>query len=400
MRIIPRTIYSVAAFGLATLCAAQTATDATHILAATDVPATTAPEVGASEPAESTPATDAPENDFQRFTALPVLGYSEETELQFGAMGIIFLKPNFKGGKVAELDLTVYGTTRKQIVALISPSFFAFHDQLYGYVDFYYEKWVNHFFGFGNNPDMDIYRVNDSKNYYAMGDMRSSLFLPAALKNFKYGLDYEFKYSTFDFDKVNADDKAASIELPENADGWRNGLGYNLAYDTRDNENWARHGYLIRWDNIFYTKMLGDYSYTTQSLDMRGYSEFIWNTSMAVGLLWQRVDGNAPFDKLAGPDGTKRFRGVESNFFNGHQALFLQTEFRKELFWRLAGTIFFEGGKAGEYFSDLMRNEWHRSVGFGGQFALNKSERLFARGDFSWVDFKSLGLTVYIREAF
>ena len=133
---------------------------------------------------------------------------------------------------------------------------------------------------------------------------------------------------------------------------------------------------------------------------MRGFSEFIWNTSMAVGFLWQRVNGDVPFDMLAGPDGIKRFRGVKTNYFNGDQALFLQTEFRKTLFWRLAGNIFFEGGKTGEYFSDLMRNKWHTGLGFGGQFALNMSEKLYARADFSWIDFEQLGITFYIREAF
>jgi hypothetical protein len=103
---------------------------------------------------------------------------------------------------------------------------------------------------------------------------------------------------------------------------------------------------------------------------------------------------------LAGADGVKRFRGVKTNYFNGNQALFLQTEFRKALFWRLAGNIFFEGGKTGEYFSDLWREQWHTGVGFGGQLALNMNERLYARADLSLVDFKNIGLTFYLREAF
>lgn len=389
MKIIPRTICSVAAFGLASLCTAQNAADS-----ASDTATIPANVPGASS------ATPQEEDDFQRFSALPVLGYSEETELQYGAMGIIFFKPSFKGGKVAELDLTVYGTTRKQLTALVSPSFYLFHDRLSGYVDLYYENWVSHYYGYGNNPDADVYRTYDSENYYALGEVLSSFLLPPALSDFSYGISYEFKHSSIDFRTEDPDAPANEIDLPEKADGWRNGIGYNLSYDTRDNENWARHGFLVRWDHLFYNKALGDFSYTTQTLDLRGYSKFIWNTSMAVGFLWKRTDGDAPFDKLAGPDGIKRFRGVEINYFNGNQAIFLQTEFRKELFWRLAGTIFFEGGKTGDYFSDLMRNEWHRSLGFGGQFALNKSERLFARGDISWIDFKNIGLTVYIREAF
>ena len=59
-----------------------------------------------------------------------------------------------------------------------------------------------------------------------------------------------------------------------------------------------------------------------------------------------------------------------------------------------------KGGKTGDYFSDLMRNKWHRSLGFGGRFALNKKENLYARCELSWVDFKNVGMTMYVRDAF
>lgn len=334
-------------------------------------------------------------DDFQRFTALPVLGYSEETELQYGAMAIIFLKPSFKGGQTGELDLTVYGTTKKQLTAMVSPQFFLFHDKVDGFVDFYYRNWTSNFFGVGNDPDMDSFRPYDLTSFYADGILQTSFLLPQVLSKAKYGLSYHFEKS-----KISFKDYEGEIAEPGDVDGLRNGIGYRVAWDSRDNTNWARHGFLASWQHDFYNKALGDFSYTRQSLDLRGYSEFIWNTSMAVGFLWQRVDGNVPFDKLVGPDGIKRFRGVEVNYFSGNQGLFLQTEFRKQLFWRLAGSIFFEGGKTGEYFSDLWRNKWHHGVGFGGQFALNTSERLYARGDVSLIDFKDIGLTVYIREAF
>ena len=41
------------------------------------------------------PATDSTDN-FQRFSAVPILGYTEETQYQFGAMAIIFFKPDIE----------------------------------------------------------------------------------------------------------------------------------------------------------------------------------------------------------------------------------------------------------------------------------------------------------------
>jgi hypothetical protein len=91
---------------------------------------------------------------------------------------------------------------------------------------------------------------------------------------------------------------------------------------------------------------------------------------------------------------------VESLYFGDNQALILQAEVRKALFWRFGSHVFLEGGKSGSYFSDLVRNEWHKSVGIGALLGLNLKENLFARADFSWVDFDHLGLSFYVRQAF
>ena len=333
------------------------------VLTALAAPAFAGTETVEPSQGDTTAAVSSQADDFQRFSAVPILGYTEETKYQFGAMAIIFFRPEFEGGNATELDLSFYGTTRKQVTGSISPKFFFLKDQISGDLDLHYENWVGNYFGRGNNP----------------------------------GLFFEINHTYIDFNRYHY---YGSIEHPQNTDGWRNGIGYHLSLDTRDNTNWARHGYLVQWGHYFYNKALGDYSYTQQEFDIRGYTEFIWNTSMAVGLLWQRINGNAPFDKLAGSDGLKRFRGVEKNYFYGNQAMFLQIECRKKLFWRLAGDIFFEGGKTGDYFSDLMRNKWHRSLGFGGRLALNQKENLYARCELSWVDFKSVGMTMYVRDAF
>ncbi len=338
---------------------------------------------------------DSSQDDFQRISVVPIVGYTEETEYQFGALTILFFKPSFEGGNVPELDLSFYGTTKRQLTGTISPKFFLLNDRISGDVDLHYEDWIGSYFGAKNDPDINKFRKFDRRSFYLQTITETNFGTLQWLPNFKYGIFFEVNHTNIDFSNY-----VGEMELPKNTNGWRNGVGYHMSLDARDNTNWARHGYLVQWGHYFYNKAFGDYTYTHQELDIRGYSEFIWNTSMAVGFLWQRIDGDAPFDKLAGSDGLKRFRGVETNYFYGNQALFLQVEFRKKLFWRLAGDIFFEGGKTGDYFSDLMRNKWHRSLGFGGRFALNKTENLYARCEFSWVDFKNLGVTMYVRDAF
>ncbi|MDY6332135.1 MAG: hypothetical protein SPL52_11575 [Fibrobacter sp.] len=365
-------------------------------LAAIAAPAFAEAETAVPSLADTTATVSDSTDDFQRLSVVPILGYTEETQYQFGAMAIVFFKPEFEGGKASELDLSFYGTSRKQFTSSVSPKFYFLNELISGVVDLHYEDWVGNYFGQGNNPDIDDFYKFDRKTFYFTSLVKTNFGTKQWLKDFRYGMFFEFNKTNIDFNYHYH----GNIERPEKMNGWRNGIGYHLSIDARDNTNWARHGYLVQWGHYFYNKGMGDYDYTHQELDVRGYTEFIWNTSMAYGFLWQRVDGNAPFDKLAGSDGLKRFRGVEKNYFYGNQAIFLQMEFRKKLFWRLAGDIFFEGGKTGDYFSDLMRNKWHKSIGFGGRFALNQKENLYARCEFSWVDFKHLGMTMYVRDAF
>ena len=378
MRFLTQKLLALAAFATPTLAGAK---------------ATVETPIDSSTTAICNDSTD----NFQRFSAVPVLGYTEETQYQFGAMAIIFFKPEFQGGNSTELDLSFYGTSRKQVTGSISPKFYFLKDRISGDMDIHYEDWVGNYFGRKNNPDIDDYRKFDRQTFYIKTHINTNFGTVQWHPDFKYGLFLEFNNTNVNFNNYHYH---GSIKEPHNTDGWRNGIGYHLSIDTRDNTNWARHGYLVQWGHYFYNKGMGDYNYTHQELDIRGYSEFIWNTSMAVGLLWQRTNGHLPFDKLAGSDGLKRFRGVEKNYFYGNQALFLQTEFRKKLFWRIAGDIFFEGGKAGDDFGKLMKNKWHKSLGFGGRFALNKKENLYARCEFSWVDFKNFGMTMYVRDAF
>jgi len=330
---------------------------------------------------------------FQRFSALPVLGYSEETRLQYGAMTILFFRPGTPGGKVNEIDITAYGSTRGQFQFLLVPYFYLNHDKVRLNMDFRYQRWVGSYFGMGNDVDFDRYLGFDKERILTEAEVMSSVGLPA---EFNYGAKIHLEHTQFDF----KDCDECSVQAPTAHNGWRNGIGYLLGYDSRDNVNWAKSGFLVQWQQMFFSDHLGDYSFDTESLDLRGYTPLFWNISMAAGALWQRSCGDVPFDMLSGPDGTKRFRGVESLYFRDSQGITLQAELRKFLFWRLAGDIFFEGSKVGDHFSELMGNKWHQAVGFGGMLALNLKERLYARGELSLVDYKKLGMTVYVRSAF
>lgn len=335
--------------------------------------------------------TPADSSDFQRYSAVPVIGYTEETQFQCGAMILLFLKPDEAGRKIPEIGFTAYGSSRGQLQIVLEPYLYLYHDKIGLWFDLAYQDWIASYFGLGNSPDIDEFTKFNRKKLYLGAKLESRVGMP---EGFKYGVEFHIENSEIDFDKNS------SIPLPDPHSGRRNGLGYLLAFDTKDNSNWTRHGVLVEWKQMFFPKTFSDYGFHTETFDIRGYASLSDKTTIATAALWKQAKGDVPFDMLAGPDGISRFRGTESLYFNDKQSLILQSEIRQFFGWRLGAHAFFEGGKAGDHFSELMRNRWHRSVGFGGLFALNLKERLFARADVSWVDFDHIGLSFYVREAF
>ena len=336
-------------------------------------------------------AEEAAAENFQRYSVVPILGYTEETEFQIGVMALLFLKPEELGGLVPEIGLTAYGSTRGQLQLALEPYYYLYKDQVSAWGLLKYQDWVAGYYGRGNDPDIDVL-TNFNRRKFQLGmRLESRIGLPSTLK---YGVEIHVERSDIDFEEGDIED------LPDDHSGWRNGAGYLLGYDSRDNTNWTRHGFLAQWQQMFYSDRLGDYTFDIETLDLRGYTSLSKKTTTAVGLLWMRSAGDVPFDMLAGPDGICRFRGVESLYFGDNQALIVQTELRQYIWWRLGGHLFFEGGKSGRHFGELLENRWHRSVGAGALLGLNLKQNLFARADFSWVDFDHLGLSFYVRQAF
>lgn len=333
--------------------------------------------------------------DFQRWSALPILGYSEETEWQFGALALFFFKPGSNSTRGSSLDFAAYATTRKQFQAVVSPDIYLFQGRFHANLDFVYWDWVARYYGIGNNPDVNDFMVYDMTRYSLRIPLEMSLFLPPSLSFLEYGAIAHVEYNEADFNAYEG-----GLNAPSSLGGWRTGLGYSLALDTRDHPYIPTHGYYAYWEQMFYNKVFGGPAFVYQTIDLRAYAYLFWRTSLALGAIWQSTFGDVPFDMLAMPDGSKRFRGIERGLFRDKQSFVWQAELRRPLFWRLGGAIFYEAAKVGPYFSELYRERWHHAFGFGGRLALNTKEGVYARCDFSLVDGKYFGLTIYIREAF
>ena len=134
---------------------AKTIAAASLLLALPAFSATDSAATPASSATIQADTASADTSHFQWWSAVPVLGYTEETELQYGAMVNFFIPSSFKGGNSQEIDIAAYGSTRKQFQFAATPYFYLAHDRISGWLDFRYQNWVGHFFGIGNDVDLD-----------------------------------------------------------------------------------------------------------------------------------------------------------------------------------------------------------------------------------------------------
>ena len=142
---------------------------------------------------------DASEDDFQRYSVVPILGYTEETEFQIGVMALLFLRPDEPKGNVPEIGLTAYGSTRGQLQLQLEPYYYLFHDQISIWGLLKYQDWVAGYYGRGNDPDIDIFTNFNRKKFQYGTRIESRIGLPKA---FKYGVEVHAEYTEIDFEEA------------------------------------------------------------------------------------------------------------------------------------------------------------------------------------------------------
>jgi len=347
---------------------------------------------------ESTPSS-APDTSFQRFGGVPALAFSEATSWQYGALVMAFFKPIGPEDPGSQVDFAVLRTLRNQTRVVISPDLAFQKGHVRWESDWQYKNWPGKYWAGGNTPtdsalnyDMSLWNMN--------GTIKWSWNHQVHL-GFHYDLESNHAHFLTPDSADWANDSSAYPQFaPSNLGGARIGFGYEAEWDSRDHDNWPRHGLYVELRQALYRKEWGSaWNYLDTKLDARYFVPAPLGSALGFAAYWNAIQGTAPFDKMSLPDGVYHLRGLEEGRLSDKQQLVWQTECRVPLFWRFSGAAFAEAGQVGPDVGSLLDNEYHYAFGLGGRFALNPSRKLNVRADLSWVD-GGIGLTVYYKEAF
>jgi hypothetical protein len=344
----------------------------------------------------ATPPTAATPRESSSWNALPILSYSRETELAFGAFGVVYFRlgdappesrPSFFGG-------TATFTTRAQIFVDTYPELWWDHERwmLSGQVA--YRRSPEYFFGIGNDTHADAREPYTLHTFWSRFDLRYR-----AWKALFVGARHEFQWHelrNLDHAPLLA---AGTIRGAEG--GWRHGIGPTLVWDSRDNTLAARSGVYYQVSFLAYGGFLGsDYDYARLTLDARHYISLAPEHTLAFELFLDALAGDVPFNQLAQLGGSARMRGYYEGQFRDKTYAMAQVEYRlMPLFWRIGVVVFAGVGEVAERWRDFSFEGLKWAVGVGLRYALNVEERIHVRLDVG-VGPSTWGLNVTILEAF
>jgi hypothetical protein len=333
-----------------------------------------------------------------RITPLPVLYYSPETKLGFGAL----LAANFS---MATDSLT---TT--------------------SYAQSYFLYTLNKQYDWGN-----MVRLYSPQNKFIFQGRFSYTYFP----EFYYGIETENpkpKEVTIEYTRINADfrfyfrlkkslyagfvsrynkidnvasDLAGSLyaDRPLGYRGYQVlGIAPMLAIESRDNQNYPRTGSFIELQLLGYPAWSNSFtSFFNVRLDARKYVPLAWISKrdvLALHFFANINTGNVPFRDMADIGGANVMRGYYTGFYRYKNLYAFQAEYRAGL-WRFMGIDAWLGAA----FTPM---KWHSigdnpvkpNAGVGLRFMINQKDKLNVRVDQGFGKSQQQGFYLDIAEAF
>ena len=324
------------------------------------------------------------------WSLLPVLFYSPETAVGFGAAVIRSLALPSGNPILSTLSAGVIYTTEGQFITRFEPDL-RFGDDAFVHAVFGYQRYPTRFFS-------EEARASDPGEAY---DERSMMGHVDARVTYtgkvRVGLRWEYRHN----------------ELTDYVDGGRleqsglrgrdpyfaSGLGPVVSLDTRDDPRLPTRGVLADAKLLGITIVNGDTAGALQlGVDLRGYIDLGAGHVLAGEIGATLTHGDPPFQLLPQLGGPNFLRGWYAGHLRGRHAFLAQLEWRLPVWKRIGAAAFVGLGETVMRFEQLGFDRVRAGGGLGVRYLLNKRQRVTVRFDLAWGS--GLGAYVDVLEAF
>lgn len=330
---------------------------------------------------------------WQHTSPLPLLFYSPETQLGFGA-GLMTTWSMPRSEPERPSSVVAYGiyTTRRQTFLGLSQELRFAEDRYVLLQELRYVDWPDRYYGVGNFS-RESAREDYIDRYWQLeteGQVRVIGRLYAGLRHHLRGSD------TLDLERGGV----LAEQRPRGTGPtlW-SGLGPTLQWDTRDGLFWPTRGDLLRAEATYYQPGLGaDFTASVYRLDLRHYQPLWRDHVLALRFVSMAVTGEPPFQRLPALGGAALFRGWYLGRLRDRALLSVEAEYRLPLSERWALVSFASLGRVASRVAKLAPSGLHAAGGAGVRFAVKPDSRANVRFDVAYGD--ELYIYFQFREAF
>jgi outer membrane protein assembly factor BamA len=347
-----------------------------------------------TEPPQS-PASDSTSTSGLSLSAYPYAYYTPETELAFGAGGIlIFYTARDAIIRPSKVGLSGYYSTNQQYKISASPELYFLRNNLFVRVHLSFGHFVDKFWGIGNATEETGEEDYTRDGFSAALTIQAPPLLFAADRS---GLSIDYDYTEIEDKQSNQ--FLTGDEVPGSNGAHLLGFGYDLTWDSRDHIFFPNSGYYQYFNLTIYPRR-NDYEFYLLELDVRQYKAFAPNQVLAGHFYLAAAGGETPFYKLPALGGQHRMRGYFEGRYRDNFYATLQVEYR-QYFWRRLGFVVFAG--AGDVAPDMLSlnsDDFKYSYGGGLRFLFDQEQRVNIRMDVGFGSNGSNGIYFGIEEAF
>jgi hypothetical protein len=327
---------------------------------------------------------------------LPILGYTPDTRLFFGASYIRFFYLDQPGPQLRASIFSpfVIYTFDNQILAFLGTELYWDRGRNHAAVVPSFVKFPDQFYGIGRDA------VADDQEDYTPEALGLELLLERQVWS-QLRLGVAYRADRHRLTEVESDGRLATGAIPGTTTGTLSAPGILATWDSRDSVWSARRGAYVLAGVRFYAEAFGsDYSFTEYLFDGRAFLP-LWSTHvLAVQGLITSLDGTVPFYNLAQLGGEGGLRGYRSNRYIDRARAIGRLEYRwNDLWGGLSAALFAGLGDVAPRFEALRLDVAKPSYGFGFRYLLEPQQQLKIRLDFGFGDGDS-GFYLTLGEAF
>lgn len=316
-----------------------------------------------------------------KIIGLPLVFYTPETKLGFGASGIsTFRLKKDSLSRVSSVQFGIAFTQMKQVLVYL-PFQLWFKSDLWninGELGYY--KYNYFYYGVGTNSlfkNQERYDVNYPR-------VRLNV-LKEIKKNHYFGFRYNF--DNYAINKLESGGSLSQNLVPGSFGGVVSSLGLVYKIDSRDYQFNATKGIFFETALQHDSKIWGaSFEHIRLTFDYSRYKQLKWKHVVAGNLFTSFGNGAVPFYQMALLGGGKKMRGFYEGRFRDKNAWTLQGEYRATIWKRIGMVAFLSVGDVANRVSAFKFQTIKVAYGTGLRVLIDKNQKINLRIDVAWAE--------------